>query len=63
MGRAVKTAYIAGCLIADQPFERNVDCKKLINEKFIHSELLFVQYLRKVNPEAYAYMIKIDRMI
>lgn len=63
VGRAVKVAYIAVCLIADKPFERVVDYKEFMNERFTRSELMVVKYLRKVNPEAYAYMIKVDRMI
>lgn len=61
--RAVKTAYIAVCLMADVPYERVVDYTEYINKKFTQPELMVVKYLRKVNPEAYAYMIKVDRIL
>lgn len=63
VARAVNVAYIAVCLLADDLFERVVDYTEYINEKFTQSELLSVKYLRKVDPEAYAYMIKVDRML
>lgn len=63
VGRAVKAAYIAVCLMADVPFERITDYTKYINEKFTQPELMVVKYLRKVNQEAYAYMIKVDRIL
>ena len=63
VGKAVKAAYIAVCLWADESFERVVDCTEYINEKFTQPELMAVKYLRKVDPEAYAYMIKVDRML
>ncbi len=61
--RAVKTAYLVVCLMTDEPFELVMDYTEYINERFTHSELMVVKYLRKVAPEAYAYMIKVDRML
>lgn len=63
IGRAAKAAYIAICLWADEPFERIVNYAEYINDKFTQPELMAVKYLRKVDPEAYAYMIKVDRML
>ena len=63
VGRAVKTAYIVACMLADEPFKRVGDYTEYINEKFTQPELVVVKYLRKVDPEAYAYMIKVDRML
>lgn len=63
VGRAVKVAYIAVCLFADEPFERVEDYTKYMNDKFTQPELTSVKYLRKVDPEAYAYMIKVDRIM
>lgn len=63
VGRAVKVAYIAVCLWTDEPFERVLDYTEYINEKFMQPELMAVKYLKKVDPEAYAYMIKVDRML
>ncbi len=34
-----------------------------MNDKFTQPELTSVKYLRKVDPEAYAYMIKVDRIM
>lgn len=61
--RAVKVVYIAVCLLADEQFERVVNYTEYINEKFTQSELMAVKYLKKVDPKAYAYMIKVDRML
>ncbi len=63
VGRAAKAAYIAICLWADESFERVADYTEYINEKLTQPELMAVKYLRKVNPEAYAYMIKSDRIL
>lgn len=63
VGRAVKAAYIAVCLMADEPFERFIDYTEYINERFTQPELMAVKYLRKVDLEAYAYMIKVDKML
>lgn len=63
VGRAVKAAYITVCLMADEPFEKVTDYKNYVNEKFTQQDLVVVKYLKKVNPEAYAYMIKVDRML
>ena len=63
VGRAVKVAYIAVCLFADEPFERVEDYTKYMNDKYTQPELTSVKYLRKVDPEAYAYMIKVDRIM
>lgn len=59
----MKATYIAVCLIADKTFECVVDYKDYVKKKFTQSELVVVKYLRKVNPEAYAYMIKGDRLL
>ena len=63
VGRAVKVAYIAVCLMTDAQFERVTDYTECINERLTQPELMAVQYLKKVNPEAYAYMIKVDRIL
>lgn len=63
VGRAVKAAYIAVCLLTDSAFERIRDYTEYLNEKFTQPKLRAVKYLRKVDPEAYAYMIKVDRML
>lgn len=63
VGRAVKAAYVAVCVMLDEPFEFIGDYMDYINKKFTQPELMCVKYLRKVDPEAYAYMIKVDRML
>lgn len=62
-GRTAKVIYLVACLIADKTFERLVDYKEYINERFTQLGFVDVKYLRKVNPEAYAYMIKVDKII
>lgn len=63
VGRAAKVAYLAVCLMADVPFERMEHYIEYVNEKFTQPELMVVKYLRKVNLEAYAYMIKMDKIL
>lgn len=61
--RAAKVAYLSVCLIADMPFERVTHYLEYVNEKITQPSLMSVKYLKKVNPEAYAYMIKVDRIL
>lgn len=63
VGRAVKAAYVAVCVMLDEPFEIIVDCMDYINERFTQPDLMCVKDLRKVDPKSYAYMIKVDRML
>lgn len=50
-------------LIEDEPFEKVADYKSYVNEKFTQQDLVVVRYLKKVNLETYAYMIKVDRLL
>ncbi len=61
--RAVKIMYIAVCLMKDIPFERIEDSSIYENEQYMGNELNPIKYLRKINLEAYAYSVKIDRII
>lgn len=61
--RAVKTAYLSVCLLADIPFTHIEDYSKYINERLTQKELIAAKYLRKVDSMAYAYLIKIDRIL
>ena len=62
VGRAAKTAYMSICLLQNIPYETVDDFHDFAMEKLIHPELSVVRYLRKAVPEAYAYMIKVDRL-
>lgn len=61
--RAAKTLYMAACIIADVPYERISDHKEYMDEKLTQQDLLLTKYLRKASLEAYAYMIKADRVL
>lgn len=62
VGRAAKTAYMSICLLQNIPYEAVDDFHDFAMEKLIHPELSVVRYLRKAAPEAYAYMLKVDRL-
>ncbi|MFI3201902.1 MAG: nucleotidyl transferase AbiEii/AbiGii toxin family protein [Eubacteriales bacterium] len=63
VGRAAKIVYLVTCLRADVPFERVVDYSAYISRKFKMAQMLPATYLRKVDMEAYAYMIKADELL
>lgn len=63
VGRAVKTMYMAVCLKADSPYERVEDYRDFTDIKLTQQDLMTLKYLRKANPEAYAYLVKIDRLL
>lgn len=63
VGRAAKVAYMAICLMTDSPFERITDYTEYGDNKFSQQDLSNLKYLKKVNLEAYAYMIRVDMIL
>ncbi len=63
VGKAAKVAYITMCLLKDEPFKVVEDYRLYINEKISNEKLMILKYLKKINPETYAYVIKVDRML
>ena len=63
VGRAAKAAYMTICLLLDTPYQAVSDFHDFAMEQFSFPELAMVRYLRKAAPEAYAYMIKTDKLL
>ena len=51
------------CLLTDKEFEKVKDFREYESKKLTHEELLPLRYLRKANPEAYAYVVKADEIM
>lgn len=62
-GRAVKIMYMAMCLMTGNVFTPATDIAAHVGENLVSSELFPIRYLRKANPEAYAYALKVDEII
>ncbi len=61
--RAAKIMYMAVCLLSDTEFVQVENDTEFLNIKIEQERLSSLRYLRKVNPEAYAYVIKTDRLL
>lgn len=61
--RAVKVMYVAMCLLTGNEYKRVEDDRELINRKVTHTSLAQLNYLRKVSPEAYSYLILLDEIL
>ncbi len=61
--RAVQVMYLAMCLLTDCPFERLADDTAYLGCKLTHETLMPLRYIKKVNLQAYACLIKIDGMM
>lgn len=62
-GRAPMVMYMVMCLLTDKKFEKVKDFREYEGKKITHEELLPLRYLRKANPEAYAYVVKADEIM
>ena len=58
--RAAKVMYMASCLLTDTEFNPVDDQSEYIDQKILSEKLIPLQYLKKANPEAFAYAIKAD---
>lgn len=63
VGRAAKVIYMVACMLSGTAYERVEDFREFADEKLILDELMSLKYLRKANPEAYAYVIKADALL
>lgn len=61
--KAVRTAYLAACLMTETEFIRITNPDEYIKENFSNPELRGAKFLRKIDALSYAYMILIDRML
>ena len=61
--RAPIVMYMALCLLTDTQFERVEDYRDYINSNLEQDKLKPLKYLKKANPEAYTYVVKVDRLM
>lgn len=61
--RAVRIMYMALCLLSNTEYVRIGCCKELIDSKIENTRLDSLRYIRKVDMETYAYVIKTDRLL
>ena len=61
--RVTKIMYAAACLRHDAIYERVSNAATFADRIPIHEHYLSLRYLRKVNSEAYAYVIKADELM
>lgn len=61
--RAVRIMYMALCLLSNTEYVRIGDFKELVDSKIENARLDSLRYIRKVDMEAYAYVIKTDRLL
>lgn len=62
-GRATKIMYMAVCLLSNAEYVRVADASDFLTMAVEHQKLASLRYLKKVDPEAYAYVIKTDRLL
>jgi hypothetical protein len=62
-GRAAKIMYMVVCLLSDTEYLHVNNYTDFLDMKIEHEKLASLRYMRKVNPEAYAYVIKTDRLL
>lgn len=61
--RAAKVMYMAACMLSGTPYEKVEDFRQYIDQQASDSRLKPLKYLRKAAPEAYAYVIKTDKLL
>lgn len=61
--RAVKVMYLVMCLLEDKEYQRLSNVEDYSDRKITNTELSSLSYLRKVNLEAYGYLILLDEII
>ncbi len=58
-----KIMYMTACLLSDTQYERVFNNDNFSDEKLMRNEMKPLQYLKKVNAEAYAYALKTDQLL
>lgn len=61
--RAVRVMYLAMCLLTGNTYKKVEDANEMSDKKLMNSELASLKYLRKVNLEAYSYLILLDEIL
>ena len=62
-GRATMVMYMVMCLLTSTDFKKVEDFRDYANQKLEHEKLRPLRYLKKANPEAYAYVVKTDKIM
>lgn len=61
--KAVKIIYLSTCIRTGVRFHRIENPLEYMNSRYMGPEMLPLKYLRKVDPEAFAYTIETDRLL
>jgi len=61
--RAAKVMYIAACIINGKSYTRVKDYGEYTDLSLTQESFMSLQYLKKVNPESYSYVVKTDQLI
>lgn len=61
--RAPMIMYMTTCLMTGIDYIKVNDYHEYVDEKLVHKELHSLKYLRKVDPLAYAYVVKTDKLM
>lgn len=62
-GRAAMVMYMTMCLLTGTQYTKVDDFREYADKMLTHDELLPLRYLKKANPDAYAYVIKTDEIM
>lgn len=60
---APRVLYLAACLLENHQYEKTEDPGAYINEPLATERLTPLKYLRKINPEAYSYVVKASQVL
>ena len=60
-----RKSYVSSYVSADRKniYKKVEEAKRMSDRKLVHSELVSLKYLRKVNLEAYSYLIQFDEIL
>lgn len=62
-GRAPVVMYMVMCLLTDTKYEKVENYREFTDSKLTQEKLMPLKYLKKANPEGYAYIVKVDRLM
>lgn len=60
---APRIIYLAACLLTNTPFSKVDNQEKLLQETISQEELRLIKGFRKLDPMAYGYLVKADRLL
>lgn len=62
-GSVVRIMYLCACLLKSEEYTAITDYREYANSRIEMPQLRELKYFKKVNPLAYAYLIKTDRLL